>query len=268
MSDNPFEAPKSEVSDIQTNTGVGVLKDIPAKMPIGFGWKWIKEGFQLFKQSPLIWILITVIFLAINIIPFVSIIASLFFPIFVAGFAYGAHELEQGRPLAVGYLFKGFKQNTGSLFALSGLYILGFIICFAVALGVMFSMGSFDSFSRVAMQAGSTDQVGSLELYKSLLVPGLIYLGLVIPLVMAIWFAPVLIILHDMGAVEAMKRSFNACLKNMLPFLLYGVVFLILFVLGMIPLFLGLLVVFPLMYTAMYASYKDIFLDEESAVAI
>ena len=77
---------------------------------------------------------------------------------------------------------------------------------------------------------------------------------------MMIWFAPALVILNDMGAVEAMKRSFSGCIKNILPFLLYGVIAMVLVILGMIPLFLGLLVVIPVLTAAIYTSYKDIFL--------
>ncbi len=261
MSDNPFEAPKSTVSDIQNNTEVGVLKETARKNTIGFGWKWIKEGFNLFKLSPLIWVLMTVIFIVLNIVPLVSMVVSLLLPIFVAGFIYGAHELDHGRPLRVGQLFEGFKQNAGGLFAVSGLYILGIIICLLVVVGVAYGLGSFDAFSRVAMQAGSLNPAAQLDMYKNLVLPGLVYLGLIIPLAMAVWFAPTLIILHGMGAVEAMKCSFNGCLKNVLPYLWFGIIATILIVLGMIPLLLGLLVVLPTLFAATYASYKDIFLD-------
>ncbi len=264
MSDNPFEAPKSTVSDISTNTEVGVLRESPKKNSIGFGWKWIKEGFGFFKQSPLIWILnliiYFVIFIVLSLLPLVSILTSLLTPLFGAGFIYGAHELDHGRPLKVGHLFEGFRKNTGSLFAVGGLYLLGIIVSIAIAAGVAYATGSFDAFTRVASQA-STNPVEQLDILKSLILPGLVYLALILPLAMAIWFAPTLVILHDMGAVEAMKKSFNGCLKNMLPYLWYGIIAFVLVLVGVIPLGLGLLVVLPALTAAMYASYKDIFLD-------
>ena len=40
---------------------------------------------------------------------------------------------------------------------------------------------------------------------------------------MLIWFAPLLVVFNGLPPLEAMKLSFAACLKNMLPFLVYGV---------------------------------------------
>ncbi len=263
MSDNPFAAPEATVTDIQTRADAGLLRDLPRKNPFSHGLKWIKEGFDLFKKSPLFWIINIVIYMVIimllSILPLVSLFASVVNPVFTGGLLYGAHELDQGRPLTVGHLFEGFRRNTGSLFAVGGLYLLGLIVIMIIAGIVAFSTGTFDAFSRAAMQQGEI--APQLDMMSNMLLPALIYLALVIPLAMAIWFAPILIMLHDMNAIEAMKRSFDGCLKNMLPYLLFGIVGLILIILGLIPLGLGLLVVIPLMTAAMYASYKDIFLD-------
>ena len=42
------------------------------------------------------------------------------------------------------------------------------------------------------------------------------------PLFMAIWFAPALVFFNRMAPVDALKASFNACLKNFLSLLVYG----------------------------------------------
>ena len=68
---------------------------------------------------------------------------------------------------------------------------------------------------------------------------------LVVPLLMAFWFAPALIVLRGDEPVAAMTTSFRACLRNMSPFLVYGVLGLVFAVIACIPLFLGLLVLFP-----------------------
>ena len=56
-----------------------------------------------------------------------------------------------------------------------------------------------------------------------------------------------------------MGQSFRACLKNIVPFLLYGIVFFFLFVLAAIPLGLGFLVVIPVLIASIYTSYRDVF---------
>ena len=40
------------------------------------------------------------------------------------------------------------------------------------------------------------------------------------------WFAPALVALRGATAVEAMKLSFFACLRNWVPFLVYGLIFI------------------------------------------
>jgi uncharacterized membrane protein len=76
---------------------------------------------------------------------------------------------------------------------------------------------------------------------------------------MAIWFAPPLVMFRNVAPLEAMKASFRVCLKNLMPFLVYGVVLLVLFVLAAIPFGLGFLVLIPVLIGAQYASYLDLF---------
>ena len=90
----------------------------------------------------------------------------------------------------------------------------------------------------------------------------LLFFALILPLVMSIWFAPALVALNDVPAVQAMKLSFIGCLKNFLPFLLYGIVLFLLGILAIIPIGLGLLLLVPTMICAQYVSYKEIFLEE------
>jgi uncharacterized membrane protein len=78
------------------------------------------------------------------------------------------------------------------------------------------------------------------------------------------WFAPPLVLFHAQGPVEAMKNSFLGCVKNIPPFLIYSLVVLVFALLASIPLGLGWLVFGPVMVASLYASYRDIFLDQRS----
>jgi uncharacterized membrane protein len=93
----------------------------------------------------------------------------------------------------------------------------------------------------------------------------LVAMALLVPVLMMIWFAPALIVLHDVAPVEALKMSFFGCLRNIMPFLIYGLVGLLMLVVGAIPLFLGWLVVYPVLMIAIYTAYRDIFLEEDAA---
>ena len=92
-----------------------------------------------------------------------------------------------------------------------------------------------------------------------LLLATLIFLALLVPLLMAIWFAPPLVVFHDLGAIAAMKASFMGCLRNMLPFLLYGIVLFIASIVASIPAMLGWLVLGPIIAVSIYTGYKDIY---------
>jgi uncharacterized membrane protein len=84
--------------------------------------------------------------------------------------------------------------------------------------------------------------------------------ALLLPVIMGIWFAAPLVVFHDHGAVDAMKASFAGCLKNILPFLWYSVIFMLLAIVATLPLGLGWLVLGPVLAASIYTAYRDIYL--------
>ena len=87
----------------------------------------------------------------------------------------------------------------------------------------------------------------------------LMFILLFAPLVMAGFFAPALVALNDLKAMQAIKLSFYGCLKNLLPLIILGLLGTILLTLAAIPLGLGLLIVLPLLIASMYSAYRDIY---------
>jgi uncharacterized membrane protein len=92
-----------------------------------------------------------------------------------------------------------------------------------------------------------------------LLLALLVGLVLTVPLAMAVWFAPALVVFRNVVPLDAMKSSFNVCLKNLVPFLVYGVILFVLAVVAAIPFGLGFLVLMPVLIGAQYASYVDLY---------
>jgi uncharacterized membrane protein len=76
---------------------------------------------------------------------------------------------------------------------------------------------------------------------------------------MAILFAVPLIVLTDCDVMSALRTSFFACLKNVLPFLVWSLVILVLAILASIPLMLGWLLLGPISMVSLYVAYRDIF---------
>ena len=96
-----------------------------------------------------------------------------------------------------------------------------------------------------------------------LLLSLLVMLALMLPVLMAYWFAPALVALEGLSALDAMKQSFIGCLKNIPAMLIYGVVGLVLMIIATLPLMLGLIFLMPVLVASMYVGYKDIYRSAE-----
>jgi uncharacterized membrane protein len=64
-----------------------------------------------------------------------------------------------------------------------------------------------------------------------------------------------------MGPWAAFKLSFSGCLKNVMPFLWYGIILIPLGFVATIPFGLGWLFLAPILVCSIYAGYRDIFLE-------
>ena len=62
--------------------------------------------------------------------------------------------------------------------------------------------------------------------------------------------------------IIAIRKSFFACLKNIIPIQIYFIVLIILGVLAIIPYGLGLFIYIPTVFASIYVSYQDIFHPE------
>lgn len=233
------------------------------QVPIGNAWGWIVNGFHLFKANPAMWIILLVIYLAIMIpismLPVIgSVVSTLLAPVFAAGMMWGCQALVKNQDLEINHLFEGFKRNTSQLVTIGGIYMVSLLF---VAVIVVLALDK----ETVELLVQGKDL--SPEQADGILMPILVALLLIMPVLMAYWFAPVLAGLHNLSAVDAMKLSFAACLRNMLPFLLYGLIFMVLLIIAIIPFGLGLVVVVPMMMTSLYSSYADVFGIESTVPA-
>ena len=260
---NPYKPPSATVADVRPATAQGTLADEPRATGAGRGSSWWGEAWQLFKQAPGTWIRIVLIVFAIlvvaSLIPVASLVTYVLLPIFTAGIMLGCRALDQGEELEVGHLFAGFKEQTGSLALVGVLYTVSAVVVFAVvALLMLGGLGGLGLFlgGMTASDPG-VERLGSMTFLLAML----LILALSIPLLMAVWFAPALVILHELSAIEAMRLSFVGCLRNTVPFLVYGVVGFLLAIGASIPLLLGWLVVGPMIFGSIYSGYKEIFLE-------
>ncbi len=260
MSDsNPYQPPGSPAAPAAPASAPAAASSASARaVDAGRGWEWIAEGFALFKKQPGNWILILIVFVvcaaAIHIVPVIGSLAGMLLTqVFMGGLMLGCRALDRSESLEVGHLFAGFKQNTGDLVVLGVLTMVGWIIACIPAIAIV-GGGAF-----MAMMMGGNPAMHFGAMGLSVLLAILVTLALALPLYMALWFAPSLIVFNNLKPVDAMMASFYACLKNIVPFLLYGVIMLVLCFIAAIPLALGFLVLGPVAIASIYAGYKDVF---------
>ena len=173
----------------------------------GRGWQWIVDGFGLFRKSPLMWIALTVVLVLIWMVSFIipllgPLLFNLLFPVLFAGLMLGCKAVEGGENLELPYLFAGFTKNPTALVTIGGVYLVGTI----VVIGMIFITAGGSMLPTVLDKSGSDMQAvaGALRSMAFALTVGF---ALYLPLMMLIWFAPILVVLHELSPVEAMKMS-------------------------------------------------------------
>jgi uncharacterized membrane protein len=243
----------------------------------GRGSAWWVEAWRLFTPNAGTWLLIALvlcgIILAAGVVGWIPLVgqlvgiaAEVLWPALIGGLMLGCRAIDRGNPLLVAHVFAGFQQRTGPLIIAGAIYT-GLLLLISVAIGGM--MIAVFGVSILGVLSGAADPSHMGIAYGSAVVAVLLgflfFLLLLLPLVMAIWFAPALIMLGGMAPVEAMKASFLACARNMVPFLIYGAIGVVLAIVASIPFGLGWLVLGPVTIASLYASYCDIFEDREGA---
>jgi uncharacterized membrane protein len=226
----------------------------------GRGLGWWTDAWALFLKNPGMWIVLGlimgIIFIVLAFIPFLGALAlALLAPVFTASWMLTARKAAGGGTIEIGDLFVAFKSER-----MSSLIVLG-----ALLLAVVFVLGLlmflFGAGAALGVGAGaSAGSAGGMMAAAGLgLVMFLVSFVVGIVIAMAFWFAPGAVILSGMAPVDAIKASFAGSLKNIVPFILYAVIYLVAAIIASIPFGLGWLVLMPLLMLTIYVSYRDIF---------
>jgi uncharacterized membrane protein len=140
-------------------------------------------------------------------------------------------------------------QKTASL---TPLWILGAIAA-AMSLALSFLMGML-----------GLSSIGVMLMSPTLFFPAIgfgfiVWLAASIVMGMALWLAPALVVLKGVAPIEAIKLSLLGTVKNIVPYIVFSLLAMLLCVVAAIPIGLGLLVAFPMLICSAYLAYKDIF---------
>lgn len=255
-SENVYQAPTSDVEATAELKPDGAYTG-PKATSVGSGVEWIGRGWQLAKGDLGNWALTMIVFFGISfvlgLIPIIGALASaLITYVWGGGLMMGCQAAKEGRGFKLDYLFAGFKHQTVSLVLLS-------VIVMVISIGVMLVTVGGAYFSILAGDTSGFESEAGMQMVLGMLIG----MAILLPVMMAVWFAPALIVLQNLSVIEAMKASFFGCLKNILPFIIYGIIMMIMIFIAAIPLFLGLLIVMPIAICSTYSAYREIYLTEE-----
>jgi len=231
----------------------------PRGVGAGRGIDWWREGWALFMKNPVLWgvlgLILMVVMVVLSAIPLLgAIAAAVLMPVFLGSWMLAARKVEGGGELEVGDLFVCFKQHFNPLVVLGALLLAAGVVISIVAwtLGAGAVMGLFAGGMHGSM-GGMMAAMGT-GLVAVLL---MMVLGMVIGMVF--WFAPGLVVFRGVPPVDALKASFAASLKNIVPFVLYSVVYFVAAIVASLLFGLGWLVLVPVLLLTVYASYRDVF---------
>lgn len=234
------------------------------------GWMWISHGWWLFKKSPLLWMILSAIgfvgMFGLAAIPVVGDpLSTLFFPAFLAGYMLGCHALARGEELELAHLFAGFHGYATKLVTLGGINLVGQLLI----LGIMMITGG-GALVRLMLDggAGAADPVILAQAVAGAGFSIVLGMTLFALLMMAMQFAPMLVIFRNMAPVPAMQVSLGAFMRNWLPVTVYTLLILPFAILASIPMMLGWLVLLPVIIASLYAIYRDLFPMEGDAAAM
>jgi hypothetical protein len=220
------------------------------------GKAWLGEGFALFRRAPGRWIVATLtlvlVVLGLRTVPAGNLVVfTIVTPPLTAGMALGCAELSAGRRLRAGQFFAGFAGARGRR-----LLALGFLTLVAYGvIGLVVAMLIGATLGADVMLSGDVRNAGWLLLALYWFV-ALSLWGVV---VMATWFAPLLIYFDDASIPEALRGSWVGIRVNHSVATRYSLWLIVWSVAASLPAFIGWLAVGPAMVGSIYVSYRDIY---------
>ncbi|MFC0348723.1 BPSS1780 family membrane protein [Undibacterium danionis] len=259
--------PASQVVEAQTTPDGAQFVQEGNSVDAGRATAWYGYGFDQFKANAGVWIgMLVVLFVIMMVLAFVPVLGSLasnvLMPVFFGGLMLAGQASREGRPVTFDYLFAGFKDKFGSL-ALLGVFWMIAILLITVVAGIFAALlfGGAMATGALVGGAGMSGGAGLLGLGLTAIL-GFVLVAVIIsiPMAMAIWFAPALVVFHNISPIDALMTSLKASLKNWVAFLVFFVLYIVFAIIATIPLGLGWLVLGPVLIGAMYAAYRDIFL--------
>lgn len=200
------------------------------------GLAWLVEAYAMLKRARLAWLVLVALYYVVMIvsttIPYAGhILLPLLKPVFAVGLLAAAWTQERGGRPSVSHLFQGFRANLRVLIQLGIVFVAG--VAAAVLATSLFDGGLLvdllSSGAQPAPESGADAKPADGRSTEELLASGrlqtsmLILLVLALPTILALWFAPALVVFQDAGPSAALGSSLRAALANWRPLVVYAI---------------------------------------------
>jgi len=193
-----------------------------ARHPARRGVAWLKEAAGMLSAARVPWLLLIlayyVVQFAVSVVPVVGPLAMMVMrPVFGVGFLAAAWTQERGGLPSMRHLFRGFQTNLWALLPIGVVLVVGTTLAvLATALvdgGVLLDALTSNAKPDEALAANGRVEAAML-------------FGIVcaLPTLLAVWFAPALVVFQDCSARVALVASLRAALANWQALAVYGLV--------------------------------------------
>lgn len=200
-------------------------------------YEWLKDAFKIFREAPLQFIVLTIISGLCAIAP---ILGAFMTPFFTARFAVLASSIESGQQVSMSSLFQGFFSNRTNV----RLAYISMLV------------------SLILMVVEHYFIHGMLDVNFSL--TSILFLLVILIIQTFFWISPIICEYHpEVSVKDAMLLSFEASMYNIATMILYSILVLAFTLLSIIPLGLGLFVLFPVVNISSYFIYKSFYLNAQ-----
>jgi len=189
------------------------------------GIAWLAQAYALFSRKRLPWIMLLltyyILLKLLLYVPYAGPYAiSILKPVFAVGLLAAAWTQERGGTPQLSQLFQGFRANLGSLLPIGIFFVVG--VTAAVFASSLVDDGKLlDLLSNAG--GAMTEEDFTAALADGSLQAGMLFSALLtIPILIATWWAPALVVFQNAGAGTALAVSFRAAIANFRPLAIYA----------------------------------------------